>query len=109
MHLFHITPKTNVPSILEHGIRYNKIHPGFRSLRWRQRHIRPGAVFLTDDVSFIVKTQLTPGWIMEHRAVVLSIEAQDLNIQKFAKHEFTCDFVPAANVGKATRLPLLPI
>ena len=46
---------------------------------------------------------------MEHRAVVLSIEAQDLNIQKFAKHEFTCDFVPAANVGKATRLPLLPI
>ena len=77
--LFHITPVENVLSIFEKGIRTDSKLCGITS-GWCNKN-RPRVVWLTDDVDYIVETQLTEEWCDIKKPVVLTVDVRNLEIE----------------------------
>ena len=75
---YHITKGQYVPSILKYGL-----IPGFKIgfcnvTSAERRSLYPMAVFLTDDADYIIKNQLTNGWIRRFHATILEVDCTDI-------------------------------
>jgi len=93
---YHITKGQHIQSIVKYGLipafktGFCKMNPDVR------RTLYPVAIFLTDDMDYIIDTQLTKGWIKRFRAFVLEIDCVNLNLIKRTKdwcadsHEYLC-------------------
>lgn len=86
MKLFHITPSHQLQSIISRGLIPNE-GIGFTSKHSQRR----GMVWLTDDIEFIMKSQLTEWWVNHHQAVTIEVDVNGLNVHRlssFDGHEF---------------------
>ena len=83
-YLYHITKSRNVLSILTCGLKSNTNKAGFvdRSFikeYYKKYNTQP--VFLTSDVEFIIKTQLTDKWMFDSDAKILRIDVSGLVLE----------------------------
>lgn len=97
MILYHITPKKNIDSILEHGILPNY---GNGLTCGKRTHDK---VFLTNDVLRIITTQAGELWVKHNEPVIFEIELDESEFKPLEYHsggtytlsdfEFTTDKV----------------
>lgn len=74
--MFHITPATNLQSILNKGLL-----PGYRKgLTTQQEH---SAVWLTDDVEYVLYKQAGMHWIKKYKPIVFEIDTIELVVEQY--------------------------
>lgn len=79
MILFHMTPRRHLLPILTQGLKPYTGHSSFVSDVSFYKGDQP--IFLTDEPDFIISTQLTPDWVIEHRPVLLEVNVYGFKVQ----------------------------
>jgi hypothetical protein len=82
--LFHITKEVWLSQILTTGLLVNTNNNGFvpkHAIRGYHEKYGCQPIFLTNDVDFVITTQLTEEYISTNKCVLLAIEETDLELE----------------------------
>ena len=85
--LWHITRKSNISSILIHGI-IPSFGEGITTPFFRNKNSK--FIFLTNDPVYILKFQCGEKWCKEHHPYILEIDIEDLDVLRYSSSNIEC-------------------